>query len=148
MCSTNRTECGAQGKQTQAKAMQMDKEGIKNSVFSENTTSLHMKQCFKLSIPQFPTQQMDISLPAQDWQERPGAVFNGCANNLILILRHVQTIKKWLRLLLICYMPRRIYARKSIYTAIESRPCIVCSENPRWTKTLAAPTASPYGRTN
>ena len=37
MCSTNRTECGAQGKQTQAKAMQMDKEGIKNSVFSENS---------------------------------------------------------------------------------------------------------------
>ena len=44
-----------------------------------------------------------------------GAGFNGRANNLILILRHVQTTKKWLRLLLICYRPR-------IYAAIESRP--------------------------
>ena len=52
----------------------------------------------------------------------PGAGFNGRANNLILNLRHVQTTKKWLRLLLICYRPCRIYARKSIYAAIESRP--------------------------
>ena len=44
---------------------------------------------------------------------KPGLGFNGHANNLILLLRHVQTIKKWLRLLLICYRPRRIYARKS-----------------------------------
>ena len=56
------------------------------------------------------------------WNGAPGAGFNGRANNLILILRHVQTTKKWLRLLLICYKPRRIYARKSIYAAIESRP--------------------------
>ena len=33
----------------------------------------------------------------------PGAGFNGRANNLILILRHVQTTKNWLKLLLICY---------------------------------------------
>ena len=54
-----------------------------------------------------------------------GAGFNGRANNLILILRHVQTTKNWLRLLLICYRAGRIYTRKSIYAAIESRPSIL-----------------------
>ena len=58
----------------------------------------------------------------QNQSQQPGAGFNGRANNLILILRHVQTTKKWLRLLLICYRLRRIYACKSIYAAIESRP--------------------------
>ena len=62
----------------------------------------------------------------------PGAGFNGRANNLIFVLRHVQTTKKWLRLLLIYYRPRRIYARRSIYAAIESRPCclVIPSSHP------------------